>query len=41
MRNKETILNERKKLDNYGLDYDFYLFDGGHNIEESILKKLI
>ena len=38
---EEKILNERKKLDNYGLDYDFYLFDGGHNIEESILKKLI
>ena len=38
---EEKILNERKKLDNYGLDYDFYLFDGGHNIESSTLKKLI
>ena len=25
----------------YQLDYDFYSFDGGHNIEESVLKKLI
>ena len=38
---EEKILHEKEKLNNYGLDYDFYLFDGGHNIESSILKKLI
>ena len=38
---EEKISNERKKLENYQLDYDFYSFNGGHNIEESVLKKLI
>jgi hypothetical protein len=39
--NEEKILNEREKLTNYGLDYDFHLYDGRHNIESSTLKKLI
>ena len=38
---EEKILNEREKLTNYGLDYDFHLYDGRHNIESSTLKKLI
>ncbi len=38
---EEKISYEKEKIKNYGLVYDFHLFEGGHNIEESILKKLI
>ena len=38
---EEKILHEKEKLTNYGLVYDFHLFEGGHNIESSTLKKLI
>jgi len=38
---EEKILNEREKLTNYGLVYDFHLFEGGHKIESSTLKQLI
>ena len=38
---EKIISNEKDKIKNYGLVYDFHLFEGGHNIEESILKKLI
>ena len=37
----EKIIREKEKLTNYGLVYDFHLFEGGHNIESSTLKKLI
>ena len=37
----EKIIHEKEKLTNYGLVYDFHLFEGGHNIESSTLKKLI
>ena len=39
--NEKKILQEKEKLTNYGLVYDFHLFEGGHNIESSTLKKLI
>ena len=38
---EEKILHEKEKLTNYGLVYDFHLFEGGHSIESSTLKKLI
>jgi len=38
---EEKILHEKEKLTNYGLVYDFHLFEGGHSIEGSTLKKLI
>ena len=39
--NEKKILQEKEKLTNYGLVYDFHLFEGGHSIEGSTLKKLI
>ena len=38
---EEKIKKEREKLNEYGLDYEFYSFDGGHTIDEPLLKKLI
>ena len=38
---EEKILYEKEKLTNYGLVYDFHLFEGGHSIDGSTLKKLI
>ena len=38
---EEKILYEKEKLANYGLVYDFHLFEGGHSIDGSTLKKLI
>ena len=38
---EEKVLHEKEKLTNYGLVYDFHLFEGGHSIEGSTLKKLI
>ena len=39
--NEKKILQEKEKLTNYGLVYDFHLFEGGHSIDGSTLKKLI
>ncbi|MBD40980.1 MAG: alpha/beta hydrolase [Flavobacteriaceae bacterium] len=39
--NEGKVKKEKEKLNNYGLDYEFYSYDGGHSIDEAVLIKLI